>query len=782
MPANRVYFSSPRASLAARMSVVLVITATLVLAQFLAPLEAEAQSDCCIVRGNVDCDPGDQIDISDLVRLIDYMFVTSEPLCCPEAANSNGDPEGSIDIADLVLLIDYMFVTYEPLVPCGPIELTSEQRGVVFNSLDSAFSSLGGMPADSVATNLASFLNSQPGIDTAGVIDSVSVWAWFTDGRILLVPNNRPSTGPALDAGDWPESSLGTVIPPDFVIPERRFTDWEVTAELNRAPADPAADDPELPFSIQARVISTLSTSCFTTGAPLIRTLLEDHGYVTVPSTGSVPALLNVSGDGVFYMDAHGGMGADNDTNQFLAVWTATPYSPDNDSIFAGMLRRDELVYMYCSDRDPSTGTCIEHFRYAYTAKFVAQYMSFVPNSLVIIAACQTDSLPSLRQGFAAAGASVFAGWSRTVRDFPANRGGEFLLDRTLGANSSKLTPKETPPQRPFNVDLVWQDMKNRGFDTDPNNQAKLRVRHLGDNFGILAPSIRYMFVIENSDSFFVTGDFGSDPGAAGRVIVGGTELPILEWTPDMITAFIPNTGLGSAGPVSVEVDGILGPSYSVKRKSNVVNLTEWRGPIAYTTHDAGSLTGTIVINTHVRADVHHFRESPHTPPVFYSIYSSAAEDSYGTVTANGQFSYTSGSPPTTDTWSWTGSDFVKGGWETYPNQFIFAGRFLDATHQLELMFTAFAWSGIFETLVNSDDGLQYTIPITVGTPFELYDIYPYFYLDLSDVWEIQAGERNAVTCCSHDPDNTESTPDITHRLSWPTILPYFPPDTTEGQ
>ncbi len=784
MPAMWSWFTFVRALFVVRMRTVVIVVSTLIVAQFVVFEVASAQGDCCIVRGNIDCDPDEQIDINDLTRLVDYMFVSNDPLCCPEAANCDGDPEGIIGILDLTRLVDYMFVTYEPVESCGQAELTFDQREVLFNALDSVSSFLAGDPSDSAAIHLVAFLNNQPEIDSAGIVDSSSVWAWFTDDRLLLIPNNRPSTGTGLSTVDWPESSLDPVIPADFVLPERRFTDQEVTTKLYDVPADKAVDNPELPHSIQARVISTLGTGCFTIGAPVVKQLLEDNGYVTVPSTGSVPALLNVKGDGVFYMDAHGGMGVNRAGNKFLSIWTATPHSQTNDSIFASLLTNNELVYMYCDDRDPSTGTCAPHYRYAFTAKFVAQYMSFVPNSLIILNACQTDSLPALRQGFATAGASVFAGWSKTVTDVPANKACEFLIDRMLGANSSTLTPKEEPAQRSFGVDKIWLDMKNRGFDTDPDNQAKFRVSHLNANFGLLAPSIRYMFVIENTDSFFVTGVFGSDPGSDGRVLVDGIELPILDWQPELITAFIPNTGAGSAGPVIVEVDGIVGPTYSVKRKSNVVNLTEWRNQITYTTEDAGTLSGSIVINSHLRQDIHTFREEPHEAPIHYSTTFFAADDSYGTVSTSGEFSYTyqDHDPVDTDTWTWAGNDFVKQFGDSYPNQYLLTGKMLFPTNQLELSFMAFVYSGVFETLINSEDGFRYTAPIPMSTIVELYNVFPIIHMDMSNSWDIQAGQRIAVTCCSHDPDNNIGIKDITHTLTWPTSTANFPPDTTAAQ
>ncbi len=65
-------------------------------------------SSCCIgIRGNVDNDTLEQINISDLVSFVAYMFSSGdEPLCMEEA---DVDVSGGIDISDLVLLVAYMF-------------------------------------------------------------------------------------------------------------------------------------------------------------------------------------------------------------------------------------------------------------------------------------------------------------------------------------------------------------------------------------------------------------------------------------------------------------------------------------------------------------------------------------------------------------------------------------------------------------------------------------------------------------------------------------------------
>lgn len=76
------------------------------------------QPGCCIGDvGNVDCSEQEVPDISDITRLIDYLYISHTPLCCPSEADANisgGEP----DISDITRLIDFLYLTHYPLPPC----------------------------------------------------------------------------------------------------------------------------------------------------------------------------------------------------------------------------------------------------------------------------------------------------------------------------------------------------------------------------------------------------------------------------------------------------------------------------------------------------------------------------------------------------------------------------------------------------------------------------------------------------------------------------------------
>ncbi len=73
---------------------------------------------CCLdTRGNVDNDPGDNTDISDLVYIVAFVFTGGAAPVCDDEGNVDG--LGDIDISDLVYIVDFIF-TGGPQPPTCP--------------------------------------------------------------------------------------------------------------------------------------------------------------------------------------------------------------------------------------------------------------------------------------------------------------------------------------------------------------------------------------------------------------------------------------------------------------------------------------------------------------------------------------------------------------------------------------------------------------------------------------------------------------------------------------
>jgi len=73
---------------------------------------------CCFgVTGNVDCSEIEEPDISDITRLIDFLYISHAELCCPDEADvdaSGSDP----DISDITYLIDHLYLSHKDLPEC----------------------------------------------------------------------------------------------------------------------------------------------------------------------------------------------------------------------------------------------------------------------------------------------------------------------------------------------------------------------------------------------------------------------------------------------------------------------------------------------------------------------------------------------------------------------------------------------------------------------------------------------------------------------------------------
>jgi len=91
-----------------------------------------AADDCCIgMRGNVNFDQNDVIDIADLVYFIEFAFggLIGIELPCEEEADVDGD--GQLSIADIVYFVSYMFHNGPPPLDCGEINLNLDSRVII---------------------------------------------------------------------------------------------------------------------------------------------------------------------------------------------------------------------------------------------------------------------------------------------------------------------------------------------------------------------------------------------------------------------------------------------------------------------------------------------------------------------------------------------------------------------------------------------------------------------------------------------------------------------------
>ncbi len=469
------------------------------------------------------------------------------------------------------------------------IPISDAKRMEVLDSVTEKIESLPGENLEAEIQEVVSLLQSFPEVEEAGVSEDSSIWARFTDQRLLIILNNREPS----------EETEPTFFPQSIQSVET------------------GAGVPGLPDSSKFRLLNSLGT-CFKNPNSEIAQWLTANGYTAQSNDATVEGLKKVSGDGVLFFDAHGGMGnlrgGGPDAKRY-AIWTATEVNDANEKALKADLDDGSLCYVMAS-HDRSGGKCTKPKHYGITYKFVKKYMSFEDNSFVFIDACSSFTSTALKEAFFEKGASVYAGWTTTVMNPNATFAAKFVFDRLLGAN--KADPLEDPKQRPFDYVSIWQDMVARGYD-DSGKGGKLMFELYssymdGDFFGSLAPSIAYMFVNEAAGELVINGFFGREEG---KVTVGGNSVNVKRWEYNWITCDLPPE---LAGDVYVEVNG---------HKSNVVPLTVWKGQFRYTENNSidcclDSHQGqtqripysiSVICDLSFRDDIHLYRAKPHETP-----------------------------------------------------------------------------------------------------------------------------------------------------------------------
>jgi hypothetical protein len=82
-------------------------------------LDIQQSTSCCIVnRGNVNNDPNDAVNVTDITYLVNYLFRGGPAPVCLAEANVNGDPGELVNVVDLTYLVNYLFRSGSPPPSC----------------------------------------------------------------------------------------------------------------------------------------------------------------------------------------------------------------------------------------------------------------------------------------------------------------------------------------------------------------------------------------------------------------------------------------------------------------------------------------------------------------------------------------------------------------------------------------------------------------------------------------------------------------------------------------
>jgi hypothetical protein len=523
------------------------------------------------------------------------------------------------------------FAVNQPLIIATPDESlrTELEHWVARDAVRQKFASLPHLNQDADNQALLNFIRSRPEFVSSGIhAGSSSIWAIFADGERYIIANNLALPAHSAAHGEQGSSSSTTVRTQDALSPG---------PQQGRA-AEPSAQQPiiDVPVSSTSHILNALGPGwAHPIVAEAVEGWLRKQNY-QFAADASVKGFKQVGGDGILYISSHvgtAGDGSPDDPFQF-AIGTGQWTSPEADQEFASdlklttPLRLPDLTVIggiWAADLLNQQPILEDH--YAITAQFARHYWKrFNANSLVYVNTCYSDGPEArdFKQAVFDTGASVYVGWEglgaqQTLGDMSANTAA-FVFDRLLGANDAAYFP-ETPPQRPFDLQSIFNDFKNHTFEGSPLGvsgvgaaQSVLKIEpNPGDGptqFGLLAPSIAFMDADPpgQPNKLRIWGLFGNDQSQT-TVTVGGQKLDnvLLNKGGGVLTADLPPSGPSSAGDVVVAVRD---------HSSNVARVTEWQGTFRYTVAEAGTLSRETTFNLAFRGDIRKYRLAIHQDPV----------------------------------------------------------------------------------------------------------------------------------------------------------------------
>jgi hypothetical protein len=653
----------------------------------------------------------------------------------------------------------------------GP-EIPDEERYAALEAVTTKIDGLVGTDADSRRAELLDFLESREEFEASGVNDDGSLWARFTDGRLLLFIANRD---------ELPEFGIQPAI---ASTPSRAAARRGPPAGIPAASAARMAAPAELPASTQARVLGGgegPTHSFFTGFIPYLSAMLEAGGYqIAASGAATIEALLNVSGDGVFYLGSHGGWGTNAADENTFGVMTATTFSLRNDSAYAALWLDSSLIYtvpLTPGIRPPfhrCEAPCMGY--YGITAKFVTKHMGrFADGSLVYLGACSSFDA-GFRDAFIAKNAGVYFGWTAPFHADDDSKATYYLFDRLMGLNDP-IAPLENPRQRPFDYVSVHNDMARPARGLTTSATATLTYKAGSTESGLLAPTIERADVEESTGLLVLKGKFGSDPRSSGggEVSINSRstgQLQIESWGKEEIRARLPLTGESSAGDVVVWNRG---------RKSNARRLSQWKltspspAPLIPLARRSGSMVtwpwnlqfltgeGTLKweggVDLHIRVDLSSYREQAGDQPKYRVVPFQIAADSRGELEASG----TNGS----DSWSGTAQITTRLANPAAPNVVDGVGELEPELHLMRLALYITVTQGLTGT---NEGGITYDIPAVWGSndgPLNPVTPLPSLYLPLNSDFGIIGDQRRQV------PEDPSSI------LYWSDLIPeHIPADT----
>lgn len=350
---------------------------------------------------------------------------------------------------------------------------------------------------------ILAFLRSRPEIASANVepLDDRTIWATFTDGRLLIISRNRE---------------------PDPSLRPNRGRDGEQAGSA-------------LPGNDEASLFFSFAESYFSNAASVVAPVMATMGFDGAASaTGTLAQYQNLGQTSVLYIDSHGVPRTDPEGNQMIYLQSGTFLTDDTDDAYQADLATQDLAYV------GRYGSQKPHALY-FSPRWVRRNVRLTSPALVFANTCYSLMNSSMSDAFRSVGATAYIGWNKAVADKDAAQTAYRLFDQLagkplVGAYNNQSEHPSLPQTWASAVAHLRSKTRPGGTLLLSQSQRGCEMVTAGTNFGLgpIRPVIQSVIVNEENNRVILSGTFGATRGTVSGN--GGTALPIINWSASTIT------------------------------------------------------------------------------------------------------------------------------------------------------------------------------------------------------------------------------------------------------
>jgi hypothetical protein len=689
-------------------------------------------------------------------------------------------------------------------------------------TIESVRAAVAGLAAGSARfdeTALVQAMRALPALELVGVSSAIgNVWARFTDGQYLVVPNNLEpvaATGAAraqAQATARKRAAAGREADTPAILVGQQYRQLDM---LGPVPASASVDAAHLcrdgvgPDTLPNLLAMALGRGFVLPGA--------DRGEPFDPAQATgLEGLSRIRGDGVFFLTAIAAQaGPDGQSNTVICVDTAATEA--NLARYDAELKAGIVVHAV---RLRGAGSAWEPFAgLAIGPQWPGVGLwSFPVESIGIFNLTGAPSLSDWVPALQRANLRHILGWRSAVPWQRLLGFADDLIQLNLATNNldgRSVRQSPEPRLRAYGMGETVSHLWKRRITGDAASPLDyLQEQQAALYVNTFLPTIDYVTINEHRLAIELVGQFGrATPGApvsrlpqqpetvamapelrigtsdAGRfaepllaraaepLLQGGQALASPLWQGGLLQTSLRPAELERGGYVQVINGG---------RSSNAVPITHWEIPVqAVRTIDELTLTMTITVR--LRADVHGWRLEPDAFPrqgaplavLIGSVHSRADYAASGSISRHDSSTRT--------TISWSGNGGI--GNQTGAFAVNFSGTVFWDTRRMEMVQLGVAGGGAYTQLTVTEqfdvNGAllrrseeSTTVPVSlsafgagVGGLLEM---------TFDDQWNLLAGGFDMLPV---DSDILPAPPQrvVRTRLSWPQVRPDFPPQTDFG-